>query len=397
MGGSGGTRTARGSRGGRSTAPAAGILHDLSCRLHGCLRDLASRTAARRGRQHSCTDLAVTDVIEMRAEHHIRALERCVRAFDHAHDVPSPLFGHSFERVIDVDRDRHGNRRRGERLAFRGFRPEIGKAARCSGEHRFEERLIADDLRNRGRIDALSSGEIGWGKSTASACAGAATLQLRLRLLHSLCRFLQCLPRLGQRALGVGRVRHRSKADCRGRAVRGDRNRGTTAPASPSCRRRRCEVRHPDHELALHVAILQVGDLPVADELGAGERQCLLAAWTDGKRHVIAMLEGPRRAIRGDCHRRIASHFVASNPDAFEVRASVTQRLHAPLFQQAGHVRRRKAVAFRERLAALELVGREIAQPLAHVFDVDLRELDPGPFRRLREQDASGSARAHKN
>ena len=124
--------------------------------------------------------------------------------------------------------------------------------------------------------------------------------------------------------------------------------------------------------------------MPVANELGASERQCLLAAWTDGKRHVIAMLEGPRRAIRGDCHRRIASDFVASNPDAFEVRASVTQGLHAPLFQQAGHVRRRKAVAFRESLAALELVGREIAEPLAHVFDIDLGELDPGTFRRLR-------------
>ena len=189
----------------------------------------------------------------------------------------------------------------------------------------------------------------------------------------------------------------RSKADCRGCTVGVDRIRGTTAPASPSCARRRREVRHPDYELALHVAILQVGSLPVADELGAGERQCLLAAWTGRKRHVIAMLERPRRAIRGDGHRRIACDFVASNPDAFEVRASVTQGLHAPLFQQAGHVRRRKAVAFGESLAALEVVGREIAEPLAHLFDIDLRELGPATLRRLREQNASGSAGAHKS
>src|SRR6185503_2256544 len=97
--------------------------------------------------------------------------------------------------------------------------------------------------------------------------------------LHGFGRFLQSVLCLCESAFGFGRIRSRQKADGGASAVRVDRGGTSTAAAAPSTRSRR-EVRHPDHELVFDITILEIGCLPIADELCSRERECLLAPRT---------------------------------------------------------------------------------------------------------------------
>jgi hypothetical protein len=316
-------------------------------------------------------------VIEVRPEQHVRVLECRIRALHDPDDIPGELFGHHFEAVVDGNRDFRGERQGGQRLALRGPCGDVRKFRVRSREQRFEERLIRRELWRHGRVRALHGCQIRrrqrrpTASTETSPCDRSRTSsgQLQLRLLDGLAGLLQRFLRLRERLFGGRRHGRGRKSDRRLRAMRVDAGNGA-ATAPESAHRR---VRDPDNQLVPDVPALIVGRLTITNELGAVERERLLAAGARREGHVAAVLECPRLAARTcERHRRIARDPVAPQPDVLEVSPLVAPRLDAPRAQAFGDVRGRQAIAFTEDLPALQRVGRQVGEPLLQVGLSDL-------------------------
>ena len=131
-----------------------------------------------------------------------------------------------------------------------------------------------------------------------------------------------------------------------------------------------------DHDLARDVTILvvvevQLGDgEAVADELRAPAHR-LLSALVLRKRDALAVLERARLPV--DRHRdaRVALRVHAEDLHDLEVRAIVAARLHAPFLQVIGDVGRCEAKPFGVHAASLQLIGRDVAEPLFQLVGRD--------------------------
>jgi hypothetical protein len=122
-------------------------------------------------------------------------------------------------------------------------------------------------------------------------------------------------------------------------------------------RRRWSEIGNGDNQFVFQVASLKIIRLSIAHKLDTAERECLAASAVDRECHVVAMLESLCLTIYFNSNGGISGHAIPLQFYRLKVCSVGRQRFHSPLLQMIRNILRGEPEAFRENLAALELVG----------------------------------------
>ena len=112
---------------------------------------------------------------------------------------------------------------------------------------------------------------------------------------------------------------------------------------------------------------------PVAGELHAIDGESLLTARIARKRDGVAVAEGPRFGADLHRHGRSALRLDAQHPHGLEIGARIASGCDAPDAQMLGDVASGQSQSRAEHRAPLQIVGRDVGQPLPEVIRRDRR------------------------
>ena len=192
------------------------------------------------------------------------------------------------KRVVDGDRDLRRQRHRRERFALGGLGADVGELHARGREQRFEKRLVAGELRRDDAIRPLHRGQV----CRRQHAHGRGQSRRRGRSRRRGCRISVCACWTASVAFWSASCAWASACSAAVGAGAGAKPTAALAPelaiataAMPPRPPRppAVEARCPGDQLALDVAILEIGRLAVADELDAVERERLLAAGVGGE------------------------------------------------------------------------------------------------------------------
>ncbi len=296
--------------------------------------------------------LRVADVVVVRAERDVGVPQRGIRALDEGDHVLGELGPDDRVVGVDVERERHAGKLEVRQRILRGGLPrERVVGLRRAAEQKRQHLGAHRDRRRPRAIEPLDG-----------------------RKIHR--------SRLGGRA---GPTRPAGRR-VRGRAYRrGGAQLVGGVPRAAGQDAAGCRVVHPLRRLgaephdggARHVPPAEIlvrgrGHVqPVAGEHHAVDRQMLGPAHVARERDARAVGEGARGVP--DAHReaRAAGRLDPVHANGLQVGPAVAGRRHAPGGEVGFDVPRGQPDARAEHRAALELVGRDVAEPLAEVAGGD--------------------------